>query len=313
MLPAGPEPDRAPVVAHATIQARSCVRFLVAESETEEERARRRARVGLSAGESYAETLRSLVLGVAIDRITPADEDTDLPAPEAIAAYDAVFVSGSPLHVYDDTPETRRQLAFMRAVFASGTPSFGSCAGLQLAVAAAGGRVRSADRQEAGLARRIARTEAGRDHPLLAGRAIAWDAPAIHTDEVEALPDGATCLASNTTTRVQAAEVRCGPGIFWGVQYHPELSLEEIGTALRRQAGGLVEDGLALTEAAVEDQAALLEALHHRPDRLDLRWRLGIDAEVAERANRTRELVNFIEHLVVPTRATRRSAARVAA
>lgn len=88
----------------------------------------------------------------------------------------------------------------MRSVFASGTPSFGSCAGLQLAVAAAGGTVRKMPaRMAAGIARRITATEAGRDHPLLAGRPPAWDAPAVHGDEVESLPADATLLASNAS------------------------------------------------------------------------------------------------------------------
>jgi len=279
------------------------MRFLIAESETAEQRQSRRDDVGRSAGESYRETLRALCPDAAIDLIAPADPDVATPEPAWLARHDAVFVSGSPVHVYDDTPEVGRQIAFMRAVFASGVPSFGSCAGLQLAVAAAGGGVRPAVRREAGLARRIGRTPAGRDHPLLAGRGVAWDAPAIHGDETDTLPPGGTALATNATTRVQAAEIRHDGGVFWGVQYHPELSLAEIGAALRRQADSVVEAGLALSVSAVEDQAALFDALDHRPDRVDLRWRLGVDAEVAEWSCRTRELANFIRHLVIPTRA----------
>ena len=59
----------------------------------------------------------------------------------------------------------------------------------------------------------------------------------------------------------------------------------------------------------MEAQAALFDALHDEPERTDLRWKLGVDAEVADRAHRTREIANFIEHLVVPTQA-RRAAAR---
>jgi len=279
--------------------------FLIAESETAEQRHKRRAAVGQSAGETYADALRAIVPDVAVDRVAPADADAQLPDVAALEAYDAVFVTGSPLHVYDGSPETERQLAFMRAVFASGTPSFGSCAGLQLAVAAAGGRVGAMPRQEAGLARRIGRTAAGQDHPLFAGRGVAWDAPAIHGDEVDSLPPGATCLATNAVTRIQAAEVRHGRGIFWGVQYHPELSLAEIAAALRREAPDLVENGLALTQAAVHDQAALFDGLHHRPDRIDLRWRLGIDPDLVAPDGRHRELANFIRHLVIPTRDAR--------
>ena len=191
------------------------LKVLVAESETPEEREARREHTGKSSGESYAATLDQMMPGVKITRIAPADEDARTYTPEELAEYDGVFLTGSPLHVYDDTPAVRRQLAFMRAVFASGTPSFGSCAGLQVAVAAAGGTVRKMrDRLEAGIARRIVATREGRDHPLLAGRSPAWDAPAIHGDEVEALPEGGTLLAGNGSTRVQAAEIRHDGGVW---------------------------------------------------------------------------------------------------
>lgn len=282
------------------------MRFLVAESESPEDRDKRRASVGRSSGETFRDLLLQLCPGVHIDRATPADADADIPSGEAIAGYDAVFLTGSPLHVYDDTPEVRREIAFMRAVFAAGTPSFGSCAGLQVAVAAAGGTVRSMrERREAGFARRITATDQGRGHPLLAGRPAAWDAPAVHSDEVASLPESAVLLARNGETAVQAVEVRVGPGTFWGVQYHPELSLVEVAAALRRQASSLVEAGLARDKAEIELQAALVDALAAEPDRRDLLWRLGLDDEVADRTRRTTEIRNFIERLVRPVRQQR--------
>lgn len=278
-------------------------RFLVAESETAEQKEARRRSAGRSAGESYAATLEQLASGCTSDLFTPSDPEVEPMTPAQIAGYDAVFVSGSPLHVWQDTPETRAQLAFMRAVFASGTPSFGSCAGLQVAVAAAGGTVRTmADRMEAGIARRIVATEDGRDHPMLADRPTVWDAPAIHGDEVEELPAGSTLLATSAATRVQAAEVRHDKGVFWGVQYHPELAPGEIAAALRRQADGLVDAGLARGADDVETQAALLDDLHDAPQDPAVRWRLGIDAEVAEEPRRRSELIAFIRHLAKPAR-----------
>ncbi|KQN92982.1 glutamine amidotransferase [Sphingomonas sp. Leaf231] len=273
-------------------------RFLVAESETPDERAARRAHTGQSSGETYADTLRQLDAGATIEICQPADVDAPVFTPDGLARYDAVFLTGSPLHVYDDTPEVRRQLAFMRAVFASGTPSFGSCAGLQVAIVAAGGSVRKMpQRMEAGFSRRIVATEAGRAHPLLAGRPATWDAPAVHGDEVETLPDGATLLAGNNVTRVQAVEIRHDKGVFWGVQYHPELSLGEIAIALRRQADGLIEAGLAEKEEEVAERADVIEALHHAPERRSLRWRLGVDGELADVDGRRREIVNFLASL----------------
>ncbi|WP_010217070.1 type 1 glutamine amidotransferase [Sphingomonas sp. PAMC 26621] len=274
------------------------LKVLVAESETVEEREARRAHAGKSAGESYAATLRQLRPDAEITIVAPADDDAPHYSVEALRAFDAVFVTGSPLHVYDDTPEVTRQIAFMRRVFASTTPSFGSCAGLQLAVATAGGKVRRMpERMEAGIARRITPTEAGRAHPLLAGRAPSWDAPAIHGDEVEQLPDDATLLASNAVTTVQAAEIRHDGGVFWGVQYHPELAPGEIAVALRRQVPDLIEAGLASSEAAVLQRADELDALQAEPERRSLYWTLGIDREFAIEAHRRTELSNFLEWL----------------
>ena len=282
------------------------LRFLIAESETASERDARRAHAGASSGETYIATLLALAPDAQCDRITPTDEDGEWPDRATLAGYDAVFLTGAPMHVYDDTPAVRRQLAFMRDVFASGTPSFGSCAGLQVAVAAAGGTVRPMERrQEAGFARRISPTAAGRDHPLLGGRPAAYDAPAIHGDEVETLPTDATLLASNRVTHVQAAEIRHDGGIFWGVQYHPELSLDEIAVALRRDADDLVEQGLAADTDALEAHAALVEALGHDPARRDIAWRLGLDDQVTDAPRRRTELRNFIERLVRPTHAAR--------
>ncbi|MEG3124241.1 type 1 glutamine amidotransferase [Sphingomonas sp. GB1N7] len=273
---------------------------MIAESETPSERKARRAHAGKSSGETYAATLRQLSPNCAIDIIQPADDEAPAYLPEDLARYDAVFLTGSPLHVYEDTLEVQRQLAFMRAVFASGTPSFGSCAGLQIAVAAAGGRVRKMpDRMEAGISRRIVATEAGRNHPLLADRPDTWDAPAIHGDEVEELPEGATLLATNPVTRVQAIEIRYDRGVFWGVQYHPELALGEIAVALRRQADDLVAAGLAENRRDVDTRADQIEALHRNPDERALRWLLGVDGEFADEERRRREIINFLAALPV--------------
>ena len=281
-------------------------RFLVAESETPEAREARRASVGRSSGETYLDTLRALSPGASLDLVRPAEDGSEVPDRAGLEGYDAVFLTGSPLHVYADTPEVRRQLDFMRAVYASATPSFGSCAGLQVATAAAGGTVRENRRgHEACFARRITRTAAGVGHPLLDGRPDAYDAPAIHSDEVEQLPEGGTSLAGNRVTAVQAAEIRHDGGIFWGVQYHPELPLNEIAGALRRQSDDLVEDGFVRDGREVDAYAARIEALHHDPGRRDVAWQLGLDAQVTDPASRSVELRNFVAHLVTPTRSRR--------
>jgi GMP synthase (glutamine-hydrolysing) len=276
-------------------------RILVAESETEGDRETRRNSVGRSSGETYRDTIAALVPGASCEIVRPADTGPDSRA-DALDAFDAVFLTGSPLHAYVDTPEVRRQIEFMRAVFRSGTPSFGSCAGLQVAAVAAGGTARANPRGcEPGLARDLSPNAAGAGHPLLAGRPERFEAGAIHTDEVAVLPDGALLLASNPHTTVQAAEIVHEGGTFWGVQYHPELPLAEIGAALRRQADQIVAQGVLPDAAAVEARAAALEAL----ERGEAVPGLPATLELTDPWRRQRELRNFIEFLAGPVRSAR--------
>ena len=275
----------------------ACI-FLIAEGEPPEAREERRQSVGRSSGETYADLLAALSPGAEIVRIKPADGDRRAPGAAALFDHDAIFLTGSPLHLWKETPQARRQVAFMREVFAAGTPAFGSCAGLQVACVAAGGTVRPMTTLESGFARRISPTDAGLTHPLLAGRPRAYDAPAVHADEVERLPDGATLLASNAVTLVQAAEIRADKGVFWGTQYHPEISLGEVAAALRRQADDLVAQGFSKSPDGLEAHLGLIDDLDRDPSRRDLAWRLGLDSQVTDLCLRTRELRNFLDSLV---------------
>lgn len=280
--------------------------FLIAESETPDAREHRRASTGRSSGETFADLLLALEPEATCELVQTVDPGPKSRPARDLADYDAVVLAGSPLHVYADSPEVRRQLDFMRAAFRSGTPCFGSCAGLQIAVAAAGGAVRgNEDGHEVALARRITPTATGREHPLMDGRPAAFDALAIHSDEVSTLPPDATLLATNRSTAVQAVEIRHEGGVFWGVQYHPEMPLSEIAEALRRQSTDMVAQGFARQEHEVVGYADLLAALGHEPERRDLAWRLGVDEQVTDARLRQTEIRNFIAHLVRPIRTRR--------
>jgi len=278
------------------------------ETERADERDERRSSHGRSAGESYAETLRQIAPGAEVTHCTPTDGDASLVDEAALAGFDGVFLSGSPLHVYEGAAETERLVEQARRVFRAGVPMFGSCAGLQVATYAAGGRVGPmGPRREAGAVRGIVATEAGRVHPLLAGRPESWDAFSIHDDEVTELPPGAIRLAGNDAARVQAAEIRHGEGVFWGVQYHPELSPAEIATALKKAGDDLTEAGMADDGAQVEAVAELIARLSDPADRAAA-WALGVTGEAAQQDRRRLELSNFLDHLVRPRAATREGA-----
>lgn len=179
------------------------LRFLVIEGNMRADREKHRSIFGRTPSDSYAEVMRGISPGAICDVAYPADEGANIPDGGGLAGYDAVFLTGSALHIYDATPPIMRQVELMRAVYASQTPCFGSCWGIQVAAVAAGGDVRAnAKGREIGFARNIAPTREGRGHPMLAGRPGAFDAPAVHLDAITIPPDGATVLATNALTQV---------------------------------------------------------------------------------------------------------------
>ena len=262
--------------------------------------------LGKTPGQAYADVLESIDAAVNCDVCLPADAGANLPGSGGIASYDGVALTGSGLHIYHDDPAVTRQIDFARAVFAAGVPFFGSCWGLQVAAVAAGGSVvRNPAGREAGIARNIALDDAGRVHPLLAGRPAAFDAPCVHFDIVETLPPDSVILAHNAFAAAQAAEIRHGGGIFWGVQYHPEYSLEQMAAILDRGWESLVAAGVLPDQAGVHGYTAELRALHADPKRADIAWRLGIQPEIIDGHARNTELRNWLENQVRPEKSRR--------
>jgi len=269
------------------------LRLLVLEGNTLAGRRRWAEIAGATPSESYADVLRALAPRATIDICTPADADARLPQP--LDAYQGVVITGSALKIYQREPESLRQIELVREIFAHGAPMFGSCWGLQLAAVAAGGEVAlNPAGREVGFARKIALTEAGRSHPMHAARNPVFDAPAVHSDIITRLPSNATVTAANAMSKVQAAEIHSGRGRFWGVQYHPEFSLQDVAAVIRRYGQVLVDEGFSAHRADFERYAVDLVTLHHDRARRDVLWRLGLDDDVADDEMRQVEIKNWI-------------------
>lgn len=281
-------------------------RLLVIESNTAEGRARQVAHGGEVTSERTARLLRELVPGATVEICYPADPGTALPDGLGVEAYDGIAITGSSLHVYDDTPEVRRQVDLARTLLDGDTPVFGSCWGLQVLTVAAGGAVAENPRgREVAIARGIRLTAPGRAHPMFAGKADVFDAPAVHLDEVVTVAPGTTVLASNAVSQIQAVEIRAGRAVAWGVQYHPEYSLAEIAAIVRRAGKHFVDEGFFTSLADSVHYAADLDELHRCPGNKALAWRYGIDAAILDRRLRLAELANWISDQVLPRRAKR--------
>jgi len=275
------------------------LRLLFVDGNTREQRESHAADYGMQMGEAYAAEIATIAPGTLADICLPADDGANLPDGAGLQSYDGIVLTGSALHIYEIEPAVTRQVELMRAIYASGTPCFGSCWGIQVGTVAAGGTVtRNPNGREVGFARRIVPTEAGRAHPLLAGRPAAFDAPAIHLDTVAVPPGDMTILASNACSPVQAAEIRHDGGTFWGVQYHPEFPLRQVASILGRMVPTLIAEGFRKDEAAARSWLAELNALDAEPQGQDLAWAHGLDAEVLDAQRRITELRNFLNHRV---------------
>jgi GMP synthase (glutamine-hydrolysing) len=233
-----------------------------------------------------------------------------LPAGVALGDFDGIVITGSPLNVYDPVPPVMRQIELARRAFESEVPIYGSCWGLQLIAAALGGSVRRNPRgREIGIARNITRNAQGRGHPLFAGKAEAFDALCSHQDEVHVLPHGATVLAYNGASAIQAAEISLGARSFLGLQYHPEHTLATTAAIIAARAERLAAEGFARSTEEMRAFAADLRALDADPKRRDIAWRLGLDGHVLDPMLRTAEFGNWLRAKVAPRHARRAAAA----
>jgi GMP synthase (glutamine-hydrolysing) len=274
-------------------------RILVIDGNEVATRTKHVAVGGTDSGNGYAATLKRLDKDLECDVVRPADEVVKLPGGVSLGDYNGAVITGSALNIYSLEPAVERQVELVKAVFAAGVPTFGSCWGLQVGVTAAGGTVvRNPRGREFGFSRRITLTQAGRDHAMFQGKPEVYEAPTVHVDTVDSLPAGATPLAHNDMG-LQAAEIKLKSGAtFWGVQYHPEYNCAEIAAMARRYADVLIRDGLVKDRADLDSLTADLVSLDEQPEDQRLAWRFGVGPAITDVSVRLAELRNWLEKQV---------------
>lgn len=278
-------------------------RILIAEGNTSQRNEKLKLMGARTGSGCYQQSVKFLFPDARIDILAAADLDTKMPSGKQLSDYDGFIMGGSGLNLPggEDDPHVRQQVDLAKAVFRSGIPFLGSCWGLQVAAAAAGGRVGVSPRgREMGFARKVSVTPEGRGSRFFDGKSSVFDSPAIHIDEVTHLPSGSIALATNGHTSVQAASIKHNGGTFWGIQYHPEFDLAHIAHLTRSYADMLVREGFYADDTAAHHHAGQLDVLHQNPSRQDIAWQLGIDQDVLDPRIRYREIENWIDHQVLP-------------
>jgi GMP synthase (glutamine-hydrolysing) len=134
--------------------------------------------------------------------------------------FTAVAVFGGPQHLYDPSDWLAAEEALLREAVGHEVPTIGICLGAQLLSKACGGVVRRADEDERGWFAVALNTE-GRADELLSVLPERLDAFEWHWDTYS-IPEGGVELARSE--RCEQA-LRIGRRA-WGVQFHPEVTLE---------------------------------------------------------------------------------------
>ena len=278
-------------------------RLLLLEGNTADKRAKAKTLGVRNSSEIYAEAIGAHFSDIALDVLNGADPDGAIPGGLGWHDYAGLVITGSSLHAYDPEFAVTNQIALVAQAAEAGLPIFGSCWGLQIAAMAAGGQVAYNPRgREVGFARKITLNEAARGHPMFAGKPAVFDAPCIHYDEVVRLPEGATLLASNGHSVVQAAIIPLGRSEVWAVQYHPEFDLRQLVQIYALYADDMVQQGFFADRDELAAYCDKIAALATDPSRAGLAWQLGIDEDVTNDRVRRAEIIAWIETRVLAGR-----------
>ncbi|MDC0709645.1 glutamine amidotransferase [Stigmatella sp. ncwal1] len=192
--------------------------------------------------------------------IIPSHQGAQLPVD--LSGYDAVIMTGSPLSVTQLEPWMERAAAFMMDAADRGLPVLGVCFGHQLLAHAHGGRVeRNPLGREIGTVE-VLLTAQGQEDPLFHGLPSRLAVQATHEDIVVEPPSGATVLAGNANTAVQALAFR--PHVR-GVQFHPEVQPDAMRALIEARAERLEAEAIARGQPAGERVPRLLAGIMPTP------------------------------------------------
>jgi GMP synthase (glutamine-hydrolysing) len=202
----------------------------------------------------HGESVRSGVFGDVVRERGHGLEEWSLawetPLPRPLDAYGAVLVFGGAMHADQDEhhPWLREEDFFLQRLLDQHTPVLGICLGAQLLAKAAHAQVYPAEEAEVGWFA-VELTEAGTDDPVLGRLPQTFEAFQWHY-YAHGVPAGAVELARN---RVCTQAFRLGDNA-WGVQFHPEVTLQQVQSWVDEEKGPPLDADklLAETRARIE-------------------------------------------------------------
>jgi len=210
--------------------------------------------------ESLKDSLNYYTKELEFDVVNPSSDQNLEQVQKKLENYDGLIWGGSSLNIYNDTPEIRRQIEFMKECQKKVKHILAICWGMQVAVTAAGGEVKKADGSHIGIANEITINNNGLKHPLYKNKEIKFNSPAFNFDEVKKLPQNAICLASNKINKIQSLYFKVNDSNVWGLQYHPEITYEKMISLIKFRKDRLIENRKVFeSEEEVENHVSFIK------------------------------------------------------
>ena len=193
--------------------------------------------------ESLKESLANFNTNLKIDVLNPCLElDLNKIVPN-LKKYDGLIWGGSSLNIYNDTPEIRRQISFMKECFKNINKILAICWGMQVAVTAAGGEVKKGvNGSHIGIASEVQLTDNGINNSFYKDKSKKFNTPAFNFDEVVTVPQNSVHLAFNKINNIQGLNFKSGVSEIWGLQYHPEITYEKMIDIIKFRKKALIEN-----------------------------------------------------------------------
>ncbi len=191
--------------------------------------------------ESLKDSLNYFTDELKFDVVNPSSDQNIQFISDKLQNYDGLIWGGSSLNIYNDTPEIKIQIDFMKECQNKVKNILAICWGMQVAVTAAGGEVKKAKNAHIGMAIEIKINNNGIRDKIYKDKKSIFNAPAFNFDEVTKIPDSAICLASNENNKIQSLYFEINGNKIWGLQYHPEITYEKMISLIEFRKKKLIE------------------------------------------------------------------------
>ena len=210
--------------------------------------------------ESLKDSLSYLTNDLELDVVNPSSDVNIQNFNDNLQKYDGLIWGGSSLNIYNDTPEIRKQIQFMKNCQNKVKNILAICWGMQVAVTAAGGQVKKANNPHIGIAKEIILNKNGLNHSLYKDKDSQFNSPAFNFDEVVKIPKNGICLASNKVNKVQSLYFEINQTKIWGLQYHPEITYEKMISLINFRKKRLIETRKVFkNENDIENHVSFIE------------------------------------------------------